>query len=64
MEERQKRELVWVSGFGKWETAPLLGPCFSIVNLVIASIYCELTVGQTLSSQNPTEAGTILPFYT
>lgn len=36
---------------------------FSIVNLIIAPIYCELTVGPTLSSQDPTEIGSFLPFY-
>lgn len=43
--------------------SPIVRSLFSIVNLIIAPIYCELTAGQTLSSQNPIEVCTLLPFY-
>lgn len=44
LEERQERELVWVSDFGNREMVPPSGPRFSIVNLIIAPIYSELTM--------------------
>lgn len=49
---------LWQMGDG-----PIVGSLFSTVNVIIAPIYCELTVGQTLSSQNPFEVGTLLLFY-
>lgn len=44
MGERQERELVWVSDFGKREMVPPSDPWFSTVNLIIAPIYCKLTM--------------------
>lgn len=52
-------------GFRLWQLgdSPPLHPCFSVVSLTIAPICCELTMSETLSSQDPSEVGTLLPSY-
>lgn len=56
-----KENWVWVSRSDNWEILPPSGLCFSVMNLVIALRYCELTMGHTLSSQHPSEVDTLLP---